>query len=231
MAFCNVLIKLYGINSARFRDIIRRIIYKLEGGEFYSPTIRKIFKVYHGVEIGEYTHGGCFIPNNFGRFTSIGRYSSIAVTAKAFNRNHPMDLKSMHAFFFNPVLRYCNEDRIDYIPLTIGNDVWIGEYALILPNVTEVGDGAVIAAGAVVNKNVPPYAVVVGNPARVVRYRFSKEIVDELVASRWWEKSIDEIKPDIKGYQQPYEELYFSKVRDIEEKSEKMEKDLLDKKT
>ena len=93
-------------------------------------------------------------------------------------------------------------------PVKVGNDVWIGEYAVILAHVTEIGDGAVIGAGAIVNKNVPPYAVVVGNPARIVRYRFPKEIVDQLLASRWWEKDIEELKPTISEFQQPYEKLY-----------------------
>ena len=72
-------------------------------------------------------------------------------------------------------------------------------------------DGAVIGAGAIVNKNVPPYAVVVGNPARVVRYRFSQAVIDELLASKWWEKDIDELKPHLKEFQQHYEEFYLSK--------------------
>ena len=81
------------------------------------------------------------------------------------------------------------------------------ECPLALPHVTNIGDGAVIGAGAVVNKNVPPYAVVVGNPARVVRYRFSQKIIEELLASRWWEKSIEEIKPYIHEFQIPYKNM------------------------
>jgi hypothetical protein len=58
--------------------------------------------------------------------------------------------------------------------------------------------------------------VVVGNPARVVRYRFSKEVIESLLESKWWEKDIEEILPDIKEYQQPYEKLYFNKRESIE---------------
>ena len=218
MVLSGILHKLYRINSTRFRSIIRRIICKLEAGEIFSATLRRIFKDYYAVEIGMYTHGGCFTPNNFGRFTTIGRYTSVARRAKAYNRNHPMDWKSTHALFFNPEFNCCDKDFVDYVPLKIGNDVWIGEYALILPNVTEVGDGAVIAAGAVVNKNVPPYAVVVGNPARVVRYRFQKEIIEDLLASKWWEGDIKQIKSIIEEFQRPYEQFCVSKVGDIEEK-------------
>ena len=90
-------------------------------------------------------------------------------------------LQSTHAFFFNPYFKYCTEDNLESIPLTVGNDVWIGHNAIIMPNVKSIGDGAVIAAGSVVNKDIPAYAVVVGNPARIVRYRFSKEKIEELL--------------------------------------------------
>jgi virginiamycin A acetyltransferase len=212
------LYKLYGIDNRRIRNVILKIFYHLEEGEIYSITLRKIFRDYHNVEIGMYTHGGCFIPGNVDRFTTIGKYCSIGRSVKIFNRNHPVDFKSMHGFFFNPGLRFCSENLVDYIPLTICNDVWIGDRAIVMPNVKHIGDGAVIGAGAVVNKNVPPYAVVVGNPARVVRYRFPKEIIEELLASKWWEKSIEEINLNIEEFQQPYEKLYFSKGRKKEEK-------------
>lgn len=71
-------------------------------------------------------------------------------------------------------------------PVEIGNDVWIGKQALILRGV-QIGDGAVIAAGAVVTKDVPPYAVVGGNPARIIKYRFEQSIIDRLEAVKWWD--------------------------------------------
>jgi virginiamycin A acetyltransferase len=204
-----LLHKLYGVKHGRFRKILRSIIMKLEGGESYSKTLRKIFKDYHGIEVGLYTHG-CFEPHQIGSRTTIGRYCSIARTAKVINANHPMEHKSTHAFFFNSAFGHCKEDMVTLYSHKIGNDVWMGEYSVILPGVTEIGDGAVVGAGAIVNKNVPPYAVVLGNPARIVKYRFSKEVIDELLVSRWWEKDIDEIKPYIDEYQQPYEKLYLN---------------------
>jgi acyl-[acyl carrier protein]--UDP-N-acetylglucosamine O-acyltransferase len=131
-----------------------------------------------------------------------------------------MDFKSTHALFFNPALKFCDKYLVEDTPLKVGNDVWIGEYAVILAHVTEIGDGAVIGAGAIINKNVPPYAVVVGNPARVVRYRFSKEVIDELLASRWWEKDIGELKPNIKEFQQPYEKLCLDRKAKAGDKGE-----------
>ncbi len=70
-------------------------------------------------------------------------------------------------------------------PITIGNDVWIGKNAMILRGVN-IGDGAVIAAGAVVVKDVPPYAVVGGNPARIIRYRFEDSVIERLLKLQWW---------------------------------------------
>jgi virginiamycin A acetyltransferase len=189
----SILFELYKIRSTALRRLVIRLACRFERGEFYSRTLRRIFREYHDVNIGMYSQGGCFVPGAMDRHTTIGRYCSIAQGVRTMNRNHPMDYKSTHAFFFNPRLGYCGEDRIEYTPLSIGNDVWIGANALVLPHAKSIGDGAVIAAGAVVNKDVPPYAVVVGNPARVVRFRFPKEVIDQLLASRWWEKSLEDL--------------------------------------
>lgn len=70
--------------------------------------------------------------------------------------------------------------------VSIGNDVWIGRSAIVLPGVV-IGDGAVVGAGAVVTKSVAPYAIVAGNPAGVIRFRFDEEVVLRLLAIRWWE--------------------------------------------
>lgn len=74
----------------------------------------------------------------------------------------------------------------------IGNDVWIGQNAVILPGV-HIGDGAIIGANSVVGSDVEPYTIVAGNPAKVVRKRFDDELIDLLLSFRWWDKSIDEI--------------------------------------
>jgi len=104
-----------------------------------------------------------------------------------------MDFKSTHAFFFNPHFGKCSSVDVDITRLNIGNDVWIGSNALLLPQTRNIGHGAVIGAGAVVNKDVPPYAVVVGNPGRVVRFRFPPKVIDELIASKWWDKPIEQL--------------------------------------
>lgn len=72
--------------------------------------------------------------------------------------------------------------------IEVGNDVWIGDSAILLSGVS-IGDGAVIAAGAVVASSVPPYAIVAGNPARIIRYRFPENKINELMSIKWWEWS------------------------------------------
>lgn len=183
-------------NAYRFATLRRRVInllYRLEGGDFYSQTLRRIFRDYHEVEVGLYTHGGCFVPRAIDRFTTIGRYCSIAHGVRTLNQNHPMDFKSTHGFFFNPELGFCRGVDVEITHLNIGHDVWIGANALILPHTRNIGHGAVIGAGTVVNKDVPPYAVVVGNPGRVVRFRFDPKTIEGLLASQWWEKPIDQL--------------------------------------
>lgn len=205
MGVASLALWLYGQNRGSTRRAALKLATATEGGEFLSPTLREIFRIFHGVEIGLYTHGGCFVPHAFGRGTRIGRYSSIARTAFAATLNHPMDRKSMHGYFFNPTLGLVREER-QYSPLTIGNDVWLGHNSIIQPAVSTIGDGAVVGAGAVVFKDVPPYAVVVGNPGRVVRYRFEPETIEALLAEKWWTKESSELKREITAYTQPLEE-------------------------
>lgn len=201
----NMLFKIYRINTYRLRGLILKVINKLDGGELYSTVLRKIFRHYHKVEIGSYSYGGCFVPNQFDRFTTIGRYCSIAGTVRVMNRNHPMKHQSLHAFFYNPVLKYCKKDMIDYISLSIENDVWIGHNAIILPRVRRIGNGAVIGAGSVVTKDIPPYAVVAGNPAKIIKYRFSEQKISQLISSAWWEKNIYELENEIETFMKPLE--------------------------
>jgi acetyltransferase-like isoleucine patch superfamily enzyme len=204
-----ILLKLYGIlKPMLFKDLIVKMVLKLEKGELYSITLRKIFKKYYYLNVGLYSGGGCFVPNNFTHKppgTTIGRYCEIAYSMRAFNANHPMNMKSMHAIFFNPGYGFSKKDLLQRSKLTIGNDVWIGHNAIILPTVNTIGDGAVIGANSVVNQDVPPYAVVSGFPARIIRYRFTEKKKAELIQSAWWEKSIEELLPEFESFQKPFD--------------------------
>jgi virginiamycin A acetyltransferase len=194
------LVRLYAVN--RLRGLVLWLLRRLEGNEFHSVTLRTIFSKYWGVEVGLYTHGACFKPWAVDRETTIGRYCSIAGGVHIVNHNHPLSFKGTSGLFFNPALGLSDRWLVEYNPLDIGNDVWIGANAVVLPEVSRIGDGAVIGAGAVVNRDVPPYAVVLGNPGRVVKYRFPPEVIARLLEEKWWEKDLDDLG-DITEFQVP----------------------------
>lgn len=100
--------------------------------------------------------------------------------------NHAMDMVTTSPFAFNPVCGWVAQDTRIRTKLIVGNDVWIGANAIILPNVTEIGDGAIVGAGSIVTKNVPEYAIVGGNPAKLIRYRYFEEMRSKMRASQWW---------------------------------------------
>lgn len=163
---------------------------RLEGQEFYSGTLRDILTAYHGVRVGAYSYGPCLEPGAFPPGVTVGRYVSIASGVKVLNRNHPMDRLSMHPFFYNAKLGYVTHDTIESVSLEIGHDAWVGANVLITPGCSRIGIGAVVGAGAVVTKSVPDFAIVGGNPARIVRrYRFPEEVCNRIRQSEWWKQS------------------------------------------
>ena len=128
----------------------------------------------------------------------VGKYSSIANGIKFIaGRNHDSHRVSTYPFreAFEGVQgqNENNYPESNHYQIVIGNDVWIGAYVTILGGV-KIGNGAVIGAGAVVAKDVPPYAVVVGNPAKVVKYRFDEATIDWLQKLRWWNWKPEKIK-------------------------------------
>ena len=192
-----VLIKMYASRRRFVRNFVLKMARKIDHKSCNYKTLTEIARKYWNVDIGEYSMGGCFVPFAFDPFTKIGRYCSFAGEVRAMNANHPMEFCSMHALFYNPKLnKKIDKMEIEYGSLEIGSDVWMGHHAIIMPSVTSIGHGAVIAAGAVVNKNLPPYAVAVGNPARIVRYRFAPEVIEKLLESEWWSKEPDELDLD-----------------------------------
>jgi len=126
-------------------------------------------------------------------YTTVGKFTSIGPLVGLNPGNHPLERASQAHFTYRSWQYF--EDAIDEEALidgrrarrvTIGHDAWIGRAAIVLPGRT-IGTGAVVGAGAVVTKDVAPYTIVAGNPARVIRPRFAAEIADRLLALAWWD--------------------------------------------
>lgn len=189
--FSSMLIGAYRL--PRFRRICLAVVRRLEGGDLYSFTLRQILLEYHGVRVGAYSYGEGLVPGAFPAGVTIGRYVSMAGGIRVFLRNHPMERLSLHPFFYNHRLGFLKEDSITTGTLEIGHDAWIGERAIITPGCSRIGVGAAIGAGAVVTKDVPDFAIVAGNPTRLIRYRFPEETRQLILASRWWEFPVEEL--------------------------------------
>ena len=200
--------------------------------------------IYNGCKVGRYTYGYEYFLSDYPLAIEIGRFCSINRTARIWN-NHPMDFVTTHPILDYPLFyswdkhlkrkkliqkygKYTDNagtDREGSIlrknpPVLIGNDVWIGANVSILPGVTS-GDGAVLAAGAVVTKDVDAYAIVGGVPATTIRYRFSKEEREQFLKIRWWDWPIDKIEENIELFYQPQEFLkHYPNYREAEEGEE-----------
>ena len=198
-----LLFFLYRIDKKSIRSILRWLVLKLENGMYYSITIRRIFRKYYGVDVGMYSGCGGFSPRIFKAGTTIGRYTTVTSTVRAFNANHTINTKSSHALFFEPGLGMAKKNPITRKKLTVGNDVFIGHNAIILPSVTLIDNGVYIGSGAVVTKNPPPYSIVVGNPAKVIGYRYDEQHINEIVNSKWWEKSLHELEKELDSFHVP----------------------------
>lgn len=215
-----ILYKLYKINNRRIRNYVIRLTEKLDKGRYHSTWLRKIIKDYHGVEIGFFTAGGSFDASRSSKIqpgTKIGKYCSVASHVHSYNRTHPTHHVTTHAMLFNKKLGYVKQES-KYETRIIGNDVWLGQNSIILPPVKSIGDGAIIAAGAVVKKDVPPYAIVAGVPAKIIGYRFEEDVIAELLAIKWWDWDHDFI---VKNLSHMYSaEDFLSFVKSLAKSSE-----------
>ena len=179
-----------------------------------SPSIRETELGRHAVilegaslnkvQLGSFSYVGC---NSTLSNVAVGNYCSIGPSTKIGLARHPsrVFVSTYPAFYSNqnpgcPVSFRKDTVFDDSVPkTTIGHDVWIGEKVLI-PGGIQIGTGAIVAAGAVVVKDVPPYAVVGGNPASLIRHRFSDEQIEVLLASEWWNWSIDKIRTNAEWF-------------------------------
>lgn len=179
------------LHGIRIRILAARIESKILTNEINLEVVRK--NIGHHVlidkyvmfrgnnqKIGDYSYinGGILYNVEMGKFCSVGFNVCIGPGEHQLNNvtTYPVDARIVH---HGGYLEFENKLTV------IGNDVWIGHGAIILGGV-KVGNGAVIAAGSVVTKNVPDYAIVAGVPAKVIKYRCSKEIADKINRIAWW---------------------------------------------
>ena len=152
------------------------------------------------LKVGDYTYGvnNLFIHNYKGSEANvvIGKYCSLAPNISIITGGiHPVDWISTYPFRIKWDLSKKFEDGMPYSKgnIIIGNDVWIGTGVTILSGVT-IRDGAVIAAGSMIVKDIAPYAIVGGNPVRVIRFRFNKSQIDRLLEIKWWDWNDEKVK-------------------------------------
>ena len=142
---------------------------------------------------------------------SIGAFCSVADEVIVGGVRHPMEWVATSSVFYHDKdcikKKFSMFDRPPQKKTIIGNDVWIGDRALIKEGVV-IGDGAVIGMGSVVTKNVPPYEIWAGNPARFIRKRFDEEIIKELLEMRWWDFDEDTIQRKAEFIRNPEEFIH-----------------------
>jgi virginiamycin A acetyltransferase len=150
------------------------------------------FKTYFNIDIGRYSYGTPQILHTEWRtLQSIGKFCSIARNLCLAGFNHPVHTFTTSRIYFTPEYGFTEPAPIEAKlhprnkKIIIENDVWIGSNVTILPSV-RICNGAIIGAGAVVTRDVPPYAIVGGVPAHVIKYRFSENTIDKLLKSEWW---------------------------------------------
>jgi acetyltransferase-like isoleucine patch superfamily enzyme len=166
---------------------------------FHGPiNMERISLIGPEVTIGKY----CSLnQDSFVIRATVGAFCAIGARSAVNPFNHPTDWFSIHEFQYHPsaygwIPEYKNVERFLRAPeslrrATIGSDVWIGNNVNILG--VSVGHGAVVAAGSVVTKDVPPYAIVAGVPAEIKRYRFSEKIIERFLQARWWDLELEQL--------------------------------------
>lgn len=193
--------------------------------------------VYKGCKIGRYTYGYEKLLEEFPLAESIGRFCSISSSAKIVT-NHPGGYITTHPMLDAFPFSWENTEHINKMiseyghyennhpagismlrnnpPVVIGNDVWIGAHVIILPGI-HIGDGAVLAAGSCVTRDVPDYAVVGGVPAKLIKYRFDEKDRKLLKKIQWWNWSLEEIEEKIELFYSPQKFMaYCKESQDLE---------------
>ena len=170
--------------------------YKFPLAKLYKDTKNEVSFFFHHekahVKVGSWSYGKLHVyAYQRGGSIIIGKFTSIGEVCLLMGGNHHQHLTT-YSLNGRLARRDAGVDMLPIKNIEIGNDVWIGFGVTILDGVT-IGDGAIVGAQSVVTKSIPPYAVAIGNPAKVIRYRFGEDDVKQLLKSKWWENSDDYI--------------------------------------
>lgn len=184
---------------ARFSTIAKSVTLQPHATLEHPVHLGPQTEIHNGSSLGRCSYlniGSVIYPNvQIGRYCSVARNCEIGVAA------HPTNFLSTHSFQYNPALfpnwpEYRNMERkakfLAHRPTIIGNDVWIGAQVIVVAGV-RIGDGAVIAANSVVAKDVEPYSIVAGSPAKIIRSRFQSNQIEDLLSLKWWNLSLSEL--------------------------------------
>lgn len=176
-----------------------KIFKKLRGASLLNSFVDKSSKIESGTsfinsKMGKYSFCGydCEMLN-----VNIGNYCSIANNVVIGGAMHPMHWVSMSPVFYagrdSVKKKFAEYQRDEDKPVNIEHDVWIGQYSMIKQGVS-IGTGAVIGMGSIVTKDVPPYEIWAGNPAKFIKKRFDDETIKKLLQSEWWNKPDSEME-------------------------------------
>lgn len=191
-----------------------RIIKKCRGAAVKASTIHSTSKVESGSTVLSSTlakHSFCGYDCAI-LYCDIGSFCSIASRVSIGGVAHPIEFVSTSPVFLSHKdsvkAKFSNHDFLPMVRTSIGNDVWIGEGAYIKAGVT-IGHGAVVGMGSVVTRDVEPYAIVAGNPAKLIRMRFDKRVIEALLKMAWWDMPETELSRVAKYFDRP-EDLLIS---------------------
>ncbi|MFT7155829.1 MAG: acetyltransferase-like isoleucine patch superfamily enzyme [Parvicella sp.] len=216
------------------RHLIARYKFKKDHNELHETSFLSLkaqiknSKLDHEVRVADYAsvkNSQIGYLTSIGRFskvthTNIGKYCAISWDVSINAISHPMENPSISAFPYVPSVGGFTTERIQqHKEVVILNDVWVGANSVIMPGVI-IGNGAVIGASSVVTRDVPDYAVVVGAPAKIIKYRFNRKEIGELLTLEWWNLPTDILKSNISIFQKRLDSQTLVKLKKLKKSHE-----------